>query len=217
MKLKSLSFSEGEAIPERYAFARIDPQSRVALADNYNPHLAWDDVPAGTRSFAVVCIDPDAPSVPADVNQEDREVAEDLPRADFAHWALIELAADRREIDEGAFSSGITPRGKGGPLSPQGARQGINDYTSWFAGDRDMKGEYFGYDGPCPPWNDARVHRYVFTIYALNVDVLPLDGSFTAADVLREIEGHVLDQASLSGTYTLNPRLAPKQVGPTSA
>ncbi|MEI2418477.1 YbhB/YbcL family Raf kinase inhibitor-like protein [Orrella sp. JC864] len=217
MKLTSLSFSEGEAIPERYAFAKIDPQSHVALADNYNPHLAWDEVPEGTRSFALLCIDPDAPSDPADVNQEGREVPADLPRMDFAHWVLIELPADRREIDEGAFSSGITPRGKGGPLSPHGVRQGVNDYTSWFAADRDMNGDYFGYDGPCPPWNDAKVHRYVFTLYALNVDKLPVEGRFTAADVLRAMQGCVLDQASLTGTYTLNPRLAPRQVGSTTA
>ena len=64
---------------------------------------------------------------------------------------LVDLAADLREIDEGAFSNGITPRGKGGPLAPMDARQGINSYSSWFANDHDMSGDYFGYDGPCPP------------------------------------------------------------------
>ena len=54
-------------------------------------------------------------------------------------------------------------------MRPRGARQGINDYTGWFAGDKDMAGNYFGYDGPCPPWNDEIPHRYVFTLYALDV------------------------------------------------
>ena len=217
MKLTSLSFSEGEAMPDRYAFAKIDPQSHVALAENCNPHFAWDDVPEGTRSFVLLCIDPDAPSQADDVNQEGREVPEDLPRIDFVHWVLIEVDGERREIDEGAFSSGLTPRGKGGPLSPQGARQGLNDYTSLFAADRDMNGDYFGYDGPCPPWNDAKVHRYVFSLYALNVDKLPVDGRFTAANVIKAMEGCVIEEASLTGMYTLNPRLAPRQVGSTTA
>ena len=35
-----------------------------------------------------------------------------------------------------------------------------------------MSGDYFGYDGPCPPWNDSIVHHYVFTVYALDVDAV---------------------------------------------
>jgi len=207
MKLSSLSFSDAQAIPPRHAFGKIDPNSHVALSDNVNPHLAWDDVPAGTRSFALLCHDPDVPGQPDDVNQEGREVPASLPRVDFYHWVLIELPADQREIKEGEYSHEITPRGKAGPLTPQGARQGVNDYTSWFAGDHDMRGDYFGYDGPCPPWNDALLHHYVFTLYALDVETLPLEGAFTGADVKRAIEGHVLAQASLTGVYTLNPRL----------
>ena len=41
MKLSSLSFSDHESIPERYAFGKIDAQSHVALADNYNPCLLY--------------------------------------------------------------------------------------------------------------------------------------------------------------------------------
>ena len=51
---------------------------------------------------------------------------------------------------------GVTPRGKSGPDSAGGTRSGLNGYTEWFAGDADMGGQYFGYDGPCPPWNDER-------------------------------------------------------------
>ncbi|AZR95435.1 phospholipid-binding protein [Bordetella trematum] len=216
MKLASLSFADGEMIPERYAFGRIDPQSRVALADNFNPQFSWSDAPEGTRSFALLCHDPDVPSQPDDVNQDGREVPASLPRVDFFHWVLVDIAAERREIDEGAYSSGITPRGKGGPLAPNDERQGLNDFTGWFAADRDMSGDYFGYDGPCPPWNDALVHRYVFTLYALDVAKLDVQGKFTGADVLRAMQGHVLAQSSVTGIYTLNPALAPRQIGATS-
>jgi len=217
MKLASLSFSDSEAIPDRYAFARIDPHKHVALADNLNPQFSWDEVPAGTQSFALICHDPDVPGQPDDVNQEGREVAADVPRVDFFHWVLVDLPATLREIEEGAFSNGITPRGKGGPLAPGGARQGLNDYTSWFAGDHDMRGDYFGYDGPCPPWNDSIVHRYIFTLYALPFEKLELDGHFTGKDVLAAIQGKALAEASVGGTYTLNPALAPKVIGATSA
>ena len=80
-------------------------------------------------------------------------------------------------------------------------------YTGWFANDADMKGDYFGYDGPCPPWNDSIAHRYVFTVYALDIDRVPVEGKFTGTDVRRAIEGHVLAQASYTGTYALNPKL----------
>jgi len=212
MKLSSLSFSDQEAIPERYAFGKIDPQSHVSLADNFNPQFSWDDVPAGAKSFALICHDPDVPSKPDDVNQEGRVVPADLPRVDFFHWVLVDLPANLAEIEEGTFSSGITPRGKGGPLAALNARQGVNDYTGWFAGDRDMSGDYFGYDGPCPPWNDAIVHRYVFTLYALDVETLPVQGAFKGVDVLSAMQGHVLAQDSVTGIYTLNPDLAPTQI-----
>jgi len=182
----------------------------VSLAGNANPQLSWSDAPAGTPSFAVICHDPDVPSKPDDVNQEGREIPADLPRVDFYHWALVDIPAATTSIAEGAYSDGITPRGKAGPLALDGTRQGVNDYTSWFAADRDMNGDYFGYDGPCPPWNDAIVHRYIFTVYALDIAELPFEGKFTGADVISAIQGHVLAQASITGMYSLNPRLVGK-------
>ncbi len=207
MKLTSRSFTDNGVIPERNAFGKPDGHNHVALAGNANPHLAWTDVPDATQSFVVICHDPDVPSQPDDVNQEGREVPADLPRVDFYHWSLIDIPATTTEIPEGAYSNGITPRGKAGPLALDGTRQGVNDFTSWFAADHDMNGDYFGYDGPCPPWNDAIPHRYVFTVYALDIAELPFEGKFTAADVINAMQGHILAQASITGSYTLNPRL----------
>lgn len=207
MKLVSDSFQDQTAIPERFAFCSADPKSKVTLAPNVNPHLAWSEVPEGTKSFVVICHDPDVPSKPDDVNQEDREIPADLPRVNFYHWVLVDLPATTQSIKEGAYSDGITPRGKAGPLALDGTRQGLNDYTGWFASDRDMNGDYFGYDGPCPPWNDSIPHRYVFTVYALDISEVPVEGKFTGANVLQAIEGHILAQSSITGIYTLNPRL----------
>ena len=208
MKLSSQSFRDGERIPEEFLFGKIDPAHHVTLSANRNPHLSWEDVPIGTRSFAIVCHDYDVPSSGEDVNQEGREIPATLPRVDFFHWVLIDLPASITSIKAGEFSDGVSPKGKSGPATRHGARQGINDYTGWFANDGDMAGDYYGYDGPCPPWNDSLVHHYVFTVYALDVDRLPLMGKFAGADVRKVIATHKLGEASITGTCTLNPRLA---------
>ncbi|MDR0233304.1 MAG: YbhB/YbcL family Raf kinase inhibitor-like protein [Zoogloeaceae bacterium] len=207
MKLLSQSFTDGGRIPGEFAFAVPDPKSRVALSRNLNPHFTWTDAPADTKSFALICHDPDAPTVGDDVNQEGRTVADSLPRAEFVHWVLFDLPARISEIPVGEYSGAVVPRGKPGTATPSGARQGINDYTGWFATDNDMKGEYYGYDGPCPPWNDERVHRYVFTLYALDVEKLPPFSPLTAALLRQTMTGHVLADAAITGLYTLNPSL----------
>jgi len=203
MQLRSDSFNDGDYLPTQYAFGRRSPAGQIDLSENRNPHLAWSDLPQGTKSIAILCIDSDVPTRPDDVNQVGRVVPADLPRADFSHWVLVDLSPDAT-VAEGAFCDGITARGKDGPEGPQGSRQGINDYTSWFAGDPDMAGDYYGYDGPCPPFNDSIVHHYRFSVYALDVDRLDVDGKFTAGDVLAAMKGHVLGEASLMAKYTIN-------------
>lgn len=211
MKFWSDSYRDGEPIPGDFAFCVIDPKTHVKLSANRNPHLAWSDLPAGTKSLALILCDGDVPSRGDDVNQEGKIVPLDLPRVDFYHWVMIDIPTDISAIAAGAFADGVTPRGKAGPQiagSPLvDARHGLNDYTGWFAGDGDMNGDYFGYDGPCPPWNDALVHNYVFTLYALDIDRVPVEGKFTGAQVREAVKGHVLAQASFSGSYTLNPAL----------
>jgi len=210
MKLWSDSWADGDRIPPRYACGRIEGAG-VGFSDNLNPHLAWSDLPAGTRSLALVCHDPDVPSKGDDVNKPDREVPADLPRVDFFHWLLVDLPPGVTQIAEGEFSRGFTARGKQGPAALHGARQGLNDYTGWFASDPERSGQYFGYDGPFPPFNDSLLHHYVFTLCALTVERLAVEGAFTGADLRRAIAGQVLGEARLSGVYTLNRRLPQAQ------
>lgn len=205
MKLTTTAFADHGVIPGEFAFAVIDPATHVRLSTNRNPDFAWDALPAGTRSLAIVCHDPDVPSRGDDVNQEGRVVAASLPRVTFYHWVLVDLDVSCREIARGAHSEGVTPRGKPGPRAPHGGRHGINDYTAWFASDADMRGDYYGYDGPCPPWNDALPHRYVFTLHALDVATLAVGDRFTGAEAVAAMQGHILAQASVTGRYTLNP------------
>ena len=207
MKLWSDNWPNGDRIAERFAAGRLTGDEGVGFADNLNPHLAWNEVPEGTRSLVLICHDFDVPSRPDDVNQPDREIPSDLPRVDFFHWVLVDLPPSLARIGEGEYSRGFTPRGKPGPAATHGARQGVNDYTGWFAADPNLAGSYFGYDGPFPPFNDSLVHHYVVTLYATSLARLPLDGAFTGPQVREAIAGHVLEAATHSGTYTLNRRL----------
>ena len=205
MKLTSTAFADGGRIPGDLAFCVIDPAAHVKLSGNMNPDLRWTALPAGAKSLALICHDPDVPSRGDDVNKEGRTVPSTLARVEFFHWTLVNLPADTGPIARGEFSRGVTPRGKPGPGAPRGALHGINDYTAWFAGDKDMAGNYFGYDGPCPPWNDERVHHYVFTLYALDIAKLALGTAFSGPDARKAMAGHILAQATLTGVYTLNP------------
>ncbi|MBK8523116.1 MAG: YbhB/YbcL family Raf kinase inhibitor-like protein [Betaproteobacteria bacterium] len=207
MQLTSTSLTDNQPISGDFAFCTPDPAHHVCLGRNHNPQLAWSGAPAGTRSFAIICHDPDVPSRGDDVNQEGRTVPASLPRIDFFHWVLVDLPASVVEVAEGEFSNSVTPRGKPGPTSLHGARQGINDYTGWFASDGDMSGDYHGYDGPCPPWNDERIHHYVFTVFALDIEHLPLEGKFGGQQARDAMAGHIVGQASITGIYTLNPNV----------
>ena len=209
MQIRSDDFSQNDPIPAVFAFGRRGTNGEpCVLSDNRNPHLAWRDVPERTASFVLMCIDTDVPTVGEDVNQAGREVPAGLPRAEFTHWLMVDIPVDCRELSAGSCSDGVVAHGKRDPFGPPGARQGLNDYTGWFAGDAGMGGDYFGYDGPCPPWNDALLHHYHFRVYALDVARLELPDRFTLSDVRAAMAGHVLAEAALTGTYTLNPRIA---------
>jgi Raf kinase inhibitor-like YbhB/YbcL family protein len=206
MKVSSNSFKDGMPIPDRYSFGKANPDTHIELSENKNPHLVWSDVPPRTKSLVLICHDSDVPSRGDDVNKEGATIPASLPRVDFYHWVLVDLAPAGSPIAEGEFSNGITPKGKSGPAGPRGTRQGINNYTQWFAGDPNMAGNYFGYDGPCPPWNDEILHHYHFTVYATDLPRCPVEGNFTGPDVLAALCGHILGQASIVGTYTTNPK-----------
>jgi phosphatidylethanolamine-binding protein (PEBP) family uncharacterized protein len=211
MKLWSDSFPNRGYIPPHYALGRYNPKTHVELSDNANPHLAWSEVPPATRSLALLCVDVDVPGRGDDVNKEDRLVPADLPRVDFYHWVLVDLPADAKPIAEGEFSRGVTARGKTGPAGPRNTRSGLNDYTGWFRGDREMEGQYYGYDGPCPPWNDSIVHHYHFRLYALDLPHFPLPGTFTGPEAVAAMKGHILGEATFAGSYAIYPKAVEKQ------
>ena len=198
MQVHSRSFDHGQPIPAEFALG-----APGGFGGNRNPQLEWSAAPAGTQSFALMCIDTDAPTDGALVADATTPIPVDHARGDFVHWVVADIPPTTTSIAAGAASDGVSRGGKP-PHSDSGGRAGLNDYTGWFAGDRAMAGQYFGYDGPYPPPHDLRVHRYFFRVFALDVPALDLPEAFTAADVFRAMHGHVLAEAADWGTYTLN-------------
>ena len=145
------------------------------------------------------------PTKPDDVNKEGRVVPASLPRGEFYHWVMVDIPATVTEIAAGECSNGIVAGGKKELRGPRGSRQGVNDYTGWFASDPDMAGTYRGYDGPCPPWNDMRVHHYHFTVYALSCERVAGRRRLHRAASAGRDPPHILAEATLVGTYSLNP------------
>ena len=198
MRIYSKDFGDMGRMPLSCAFGTFD-LGRFRFRENHNPHLAWTDVPEGTQSFALICDDLDA----ADVDQEawaSGKLPKDIKARVLCHWVLVDLPSMIRELDKGEMSDGAYAGGKIGPGARYGARQGSNDMTGFFVNGGLLKGEYFGYDGPCPP-EGAKPHRYVFNLYALDVGTLNVEGVFEKKGALAAMEGRVLAMAALTGLF----------------
>jgi Raf kinase inhibitor-like YbhB/YbcL family protein len=203
LNVESDSITHGERVPDAHSFGVPDGSGGAApQGGNRSPHLRWSGHPDGTESFAVIVYDPDVPADPAGGNEEGPTRPEDSERADFAHWLQVDNPADVTELPEGAGSQEIVIGGKDPGPTDHGVG-GVNSYTDFLAGDPDMGGTYGHYDGPFPPFNDERLHHYHFVVYALDVPSLGLEGEFKLDDVRGAMEGHVLDQGEIVGTYTL--------------
>ena len=198
------AWNDGGTIPDKYSFCIPADKGHITGGANISPAISWSAGPEGTQSYAVICVDPDVPSVLDDFNQEGRMVSKDLPRVDLYHWVLVDVPAATTSLAEGAESDSVVPHGKPTGAVRHGVR-GANGYGAFMAENPDMAGDYGGYDGPCPPWNDEIPHRYIFNVYALDVASLGLNGVFDGAAALAAIEGHVLAEGTCTGIYSLNP------------
>ena len=206
MRLTSETFHDYGFMPDETAFGLLGPGKQYVDGPNRNPHLAWSDLPKGTRSLALLNDDLDVPINLDTFNKEGQIVSYEQQRRVLCHWILVDLAPDSGPIRLGEFSDGLTVGGKPGPAAPRGTRQGINEYTGWLQNHPTMKGNYFGYDGPRPPWNDEIPHRYVFKLFALDVPRLAVEGIFEKPAAVAAMRGHVLGTASITGLFKLNPQ-----------
>jgi len=96
----------------------------------------------------------------------------DAPSGIFTHWVVFNMAPVTKGIPEG------------GGL-PAGAREGTNDFKR------------LDFRGPCPP---SGTHRYYFKVYAVDM-MLTLREGATRSDLLSALQGHVIEQGQIMGTY----------------
>jgi len=101
----------------------------------------------------------------------------DAPMGTWVHWVIFNIPPDKTGLPEA-----VPPD----PKLPDGSTQGINDFRR------------HGYGGPCPP--PGKPHRYFFKVYALDT-VLDLGSTATKRDVEKAMEGHILAQGELMGTF----------------
>lgn len=191
-------------IAAKFAYCRPDGNGKSMQSDNINPEIRWSGAPEGTKSFALIVVDKDVPKTFELAGKEGKTIPKDFPRQNFYHWVLADIPASRNKISEGEDSKGVTQGGKPTGKTAYGVN-GQNDYAA-----KAGMGLGGGYDGCCPPWNDERLHHYHFIVTALDVPTLGLSGNFTGGQAEAAMQGHVLAQGEVVGTYTNNPKLLPK-------
>jgi len=161
MKLTSENFGNGDylgadhVLSEAYGFG--------CKGGNRSPQLSWGGAPAGTKSFALTCFDPDAPT-----------------GSGFWHWVLVNIPPTVTSL----------PLGAGDPVAgklPAGALEVRTDFGKP------------GYGGPCPP--EGEVHRYLFTLFAVSLDKLPVTADTSAAIVGFYLNFNTLARTSLTGLF----------------
>jgi Raf kinase inhibitor-like YbhB/YbcL family protein len=137
------------------------PDAQVQALGNTSPQLAWHGVPEGTRSFAITCYDPDAPT-----------------GSGFWHWTVANIPAGITEIATGASRNGLPP----------GSVQGRTDFGPC------------GFGGAAPPPGHGP-HRYIFTVFAVDVDTLDLTADNSGAVFGFNLYFHTIAKASIIATY----------------
>ena len=199
------SFKNGGMMPNKYAFCVPSAQGHTTGGPNLNPSISWSKGPRGTKSYAIILYDTDSLAEQREkMNKEGEIITAAVPRRNFYHWVLVDIPTSVTSIKEGADSNARVLHGK--PATPSAAGvKGLNDYTKVMAANEAMKGQYYGYDGPCPPWNDENLHHFHFTVYALSVNSLNLPKDFDAATAQEAMKGKILAQGEVLGLFTQNP------------
>ncbi|MFE7416831.1 YbhB/YbcL family Raf kinase inhibitor-like protein [Rhodococcus sp. NPDC057529] len=146
LSISSSAFEHGERMPDAHS----------KNGRGVSPLLSWTGVPEGTKSFALVVHDPDAPLIDG-----------------FTHWVLYGIPAQTDSVPEGGGTDYV---------------QGVNSTGAP------------GWTPAAPPAGHG-THFYYFHLYALDAE-LDLPPGLSMAELLREIDPHVINQARVVGTYS---------------
>jgi Raf kinase inhibitor-like YbhB/YbcL family protein len=182
MIVKVNGIEAGKPIAERFAYCAPDGKGTARPGGNISPAIEWQNVPADTQSFFLMVVDRDVPADFGPANKAGQVIPENAPRQNFYHWLVADIPPIIARV--------------GGNEDVAG-QKGRNSYGDGAKGKN-------GYDGPCPPWNDERVHTYHFIVYALDVVSLGLNDGFSGAEAEKALAGHILAQGEATGIYTTN-------------
>ncbi len=127
------------------------------IGENISPDLQWSGAPDGTKSYALIMHDPDAPV-----------------DGGWYHWVVVNIPAGKTRLE------------KGEKIPAEMLGQTTFDEP--------------GYGGACPPIGHGR-HRYIFTIYALDVEKIDTDADLAPAQLEKIIAPHTLAKASITAYY----------------
>src|SRR5947207_2160990 len=120
LKVSVDSFKNGEMIPGKYTFCVPAAQGHTTGGPNISPSISWSKGPAGTKSYAIILHDTDAPAEQREkMNKEGETLTSAVPRRSFFHWVLVDIPASVTSLAEGAESNARVPRGK--PATPAAA------------------------------------------------------------------------------------------------
>jgi len=163
--LSSPSFRNNQPIPAKHS----------CEGEDASPALKWEGAPSGTKSFALICDDPDAPG------------------GSWVHWVAYGIAPSRTGFEENVAKVDHSPDEYNIEVTTrtasklEGVTQGVNSFGK------------VGYGGPCPPRGHG-VHHYHFRLYALDAE-LNLAPRVTRKQLESAMKGHILAQTELIGTY----------------
>ncbi|MBI5412927.1 YbhB/YbcL family Raf kinase inhibitor-like protein [Candidatus Peregrinibacteria bacterium] len=167
INLTSPAFKNGREIPLKYVL----PESLIPGAEGLSPPLAWTISQKDAKkikSFALIMVDL-------------HPIAKK-----WIHWAMVNIGADERSLNEGGYSGDTTPSGVGKLL------QNTFGFTA--------------YGGPNPP-EGSGMHTYEFTLYGLNVGKVdaPDDVELSLKDFQKLLKGKIVVQGKLKGKFKYSP------------
>ena len=204
IKVKVDSVKSGKMIPTKYAFCIPTAKGHMGAGPNISPAISWSKGPRGTKSYAIIMYDTDSPKTDREkMNKEGMTVPTTATRQTFYHWLLADIPANVTSLKEGLGSKGRVAHGK--PPTAEVGTPGVNMFTMVFANNEAMKGQYYNYDGPCPPWNDDNFHHYHFSVYALSAKTLGLAKDFDGPAAMEAMKGKILAEGKFDAIYTTNP------------
>ena len=123
---------------------------------NRAPEISWTNAPINTKSYAIICHDPDAPR----------------PNG-WYHWLMVNIP-----LNVNSYKGSV----------PTGALETVTDFNTT------------GYGGACPPVGHG-IHRYNFTVYALDVEKLDVTKDSKPMDVENLVKSHAVAKSTITGLF----------------